>query len=154
MSSCHICACTTSISYITFFPAPALYIMPYIAPYPRDALVNSAADESYTELGYFPIGQHITYSDVSDLVETLHRSRQRKMLPTLPPTSVNEVKAQLVKAWLRPIQEIPRKYAVRELFHDLELMSDRSTIYVFPDYARLSYAAPRVWDLFGCDSST
>lgn len=138
----------------------ACVIMPRPSPHVHDSLSNSPAGESYMGLGCFPLGQHITHTDVSDLVSTLHHLRRRKLLPALPAASLIQVRDRLRPLYDSMIVLPKTAFAavsaskLRDILEDLDTLCGRVAVFTFADSRRLSCTAPHVCGLFGFDVNT
>lgn len=157
MTTGDISLCRFSI--YTIFPHPQNHIeqqctyhcstiMPQIPYHSRNALSNSPSGESYIGLGCFPLGRHITHTDVSELVSTLHNLRSHKMLHPISTTSFQELEGHLVSLraaqgiWPYQVRDSPQSHAIQESLDDVDIKSERLQVYTFPDSTRLSSTAP------------
>ncbi|KAF2250194.1 hypothetical protein BU26DRAFT_564071 [Trematosphaeria pertusa] len=125
----------------------------------QNPLSHSPSGDSYTGLGCFPLGRHTTSAETSDLVQTLRRLRERRMLQPISPSLFSDIKAQLAPLraargfWSRA-RDAQQAAAVGELLEGLESGARELTIYAFPDSTRLSSTAGQVWGLFERDGHT
>ncbi|KAJ4299053.1 hypothetical protein N0V90_004297 [Kalmusia sp. IMI 367209] len=127
---------------------------------PQNALSNSPSGICYTGLGCFPLGHHTTPSKINDLIQFLQSLRTRKMLQLIPPAKIDDIKAHLVPLqaaqcfWAHHARDAPQRHAVHELLEMLDKKSIELQIYIFPDSARLTSAAPVIWGLYEFDNHT
>lgn len=126
-----------------------------------NALSNCGTGESYAGRGCFPLGHHLTYSEFSDLVKSLRRLRQTKMLRPLSESTMEDVRSQLRPLtvartfWSHP-RDAREAQAIGELLDCLfpaqpSAPSQPLEIYTFPDSVLLSSSGIQIWGLFERD---
>lgn len=124
----------------------------------QNPLSTSSTHECYTGLGCFPIGQHVSHTEVSELVKTLHHLHETKMLHLLPAARLEEVKSQLrplyeAQGFWSSSRDAHQSHAIHEF---LNLMFPTTPpaephhleIYVYPDSALLNSSGPSIWGVF------
>lgn len=130
---------------------------------PVNPLSDSATGQSYTGLACFPLGHHLTYDDVSEIVHTLHHLRKSKIIQPMRDDSLEIIQSHLrrlqtAKSFWSHRRDAHQAKTIEELLRQLppdgEPDFDSLEIYQFPDSERPTIARVRVWGVYEFDAHT